>query len=118
MITIEHKGNLVNAAVLGEFTLADAKEFEEIVLLHVKTQKRINLLLDLRDMTDFTLDVAWEDFRFAHQHQYDFWKIAVVTDNRWLAWTAWLSSAFVDAGIQVFDEYEKAQDWVAEAQRP
>jgi len=37
----------------------------------------------------------------------------VVTDKRWLAWTAWLSGAFVDAGIQVFDEVEKAQGWVA-----
>ena len=118
MITIEHKDNLVNAAVLGEFTLADAREFEEIVLLHVKTQERINLLLDLRDMLNFTLDVAWEDFKFTHEHQYDFWKIAIVTDNRWLAWTAWLSSVFVDAGVVVFDEYEKAREWVAESPPP
>jgi len=113
MITIEHRENLVNAAVFGEFSLADAKEFEDAVLFHVKFQGRVSVLLDLRDMTGFTIDVAWEDFKFAHQHQYDFWKIAVVTDKRWLAWTAWLSGAFVDAGIQVFDEVEKAQGWVA-----
>ena len=58
------------------------------------------------------VQVCLSGFVFAHQHQYDFWKIAVVTDKRWLAWTAWLSGAFVDAGIQVFDEVEKAQGWV------
>jgi len=112
MITIENQDNLVNAAVFGEFNLADVKEFEEAVLFHVRFQGRVNVLLDLRDMTDFTIDVAWEDFKFAHQHQYDFWKIAVVTDSRWLAWTAWLSGAFVDAGIQVFEDYDKAKAWV------
>lgn len=112
MITIENREHLVNAAVLGEFTLADVKEFEEAVNYHVKMEGRVNILLDLRDMSDFTVDVAWEDFKFAHQHQYDFWKVAVVTDNRWIAWTAWVSGAFVDAGIQVFEEYETAVEWV------
>jgi hypothetical protein len=114
MITIENQDNLVNAAVFGEFSLADMKEFEEAVLYHIQFQGRVNVLLDLRDMTDFTIDVAWEDFKFAHQHQYDFWKIAVVTDSRWLAWTAWLSGAFVDAGMQVFEDYDKAKAWAAE----
>jgi hypothetical protein len=112
MITIEQQDNLVNVAVLGQFTLADFKQLEEHVLYKIKFQGRVNLLLDLRDMTGFTVDVAWEEITFSHQHQYDFWKIAVVTDNQWLAWTAWLSSAFVDAGIEVFEDYDQAKDWV------
>ncbi|MBS4096365.1 MAG: STAS/SEC14 domain-containing protein [Sulfuricella sp.] len=115
MITIENREHLVNAAVFGEFTLADVHDFEMAVNHHIRFEGRVNILLDLRDMADFSVDVAWEDFKFAHHHQYDFWKIAVVTDNRWVAWTAWLSSAFVDAGIQVFEGYEQAEAWVIAA---
>ena len=32
MITIQKTGNLVNVAILGEFTLEDYKEFEDQVL--------------------------------------------------------------------------------------
>ena len=39
-------------------------------------------------------------------------KIAIVTDNQWLTWTAWLSRAFVDADIRVFTDYEEAKAWV------
>ena len=112
MIVIEQQDNLVNVAVLGEFSLADFKQLEEQVLYKIQFQGRVNLLLDLRDMTGFTVDVAWEEIRFSHTHQYDFWKIAVVTDNQWLAWSAWLSSAFIDAGIEVFDDYDRAKTWV------
>ena len=31
MITTDHKENRVNVTVFGEFTLADYKEFEEVV---------------------------------------------------------------------------------------
>jgi hypothetical protein len=112
MITIQLRDNLINVAVLGEFTLADFKEFEQTVRYGIKFQGRVNLLVDLRDMTGFTLDVAWEDLKFTREHQYDFWKIAVVTDSQWIAWSAWLSSAFVDAGLQVFTDYDEAVRWV------
>jgi hypothetical protein len=112
MITIEHKDNLVVAAVFGEFTLADIREFEEAVLYKLKFEGRPNLLLDLSDMTGFTLDVAWEDFKFSRDHGNAFARIAVVTGSRWIAWAAWLSRVFVDSEIQVFDDANLAEDWV------
>ncbi len=113
MITIEQTENLVNAAVLGEFTLADFKAFEEQSLYKLKSPGKLNLLLDLRAMVRYTIDVAWEEIKFfRREHNHDFSKIAVVTDNQWLTWTAWLSRAFVDADIKVFTDYEKAKAWV------
>ena len=112
MITIEQTSNLVNVAVIGEFTLSDFKTFEEHSLYKLKTPGPINLLFDLRGMIDYTVDVAWEEIKFfSRAHNHDFSKIAVVTDDQWLTWQAWLSRIFIDADIEVFTDYEKALAW-------
>ncbi|MDO8207048.1 MAG: STAS/SEC14 domain-containing protein [Gallionella sp.] len=113
MITIEQSDNLVNAAVLGEFTIADFKAFEEQSLDKLKSSDSLNLLFDLRAMLDYTVDVAWEEIKFfSREHNHDFSKIAVVTDNQWITWQAWLSRIFVDAEICVFTDYDEAMAWV------
>lgn len=113
MITIEQTDNLINVAVLGQFTLADFKEFEEQSLYKLKSPGEVNLLFDLRGMIDYSVDVAWEEIKFfSREHNHDFSKIAVVTDDQWLAWQAWLSRLFVDADIQVFADYDEAEAWV------
>ena len=114
MITIEQKGNLLNIAVMGEFTLADFKQFEENALYKLSTPGPVNLLFDLRTMISYTLDVAWEELKFfSREHQHDFSKIAVVTDDQWLTWQAWLSRLFVDADIRAFADYSEAKTWIA-----
>jgi hypothetical protein len=113
MITIEQTEKLVNVAVLGEFTIADFKTFEEQTLYKLKSPGELDLLFDLRAMVGYTLDVAWEEIKFfRREHNHDFTKIAVVTDNQWITWQAWLSRIFVDADIRVFTDYEEAKAWV------
>lgn len=113
MITIEQTDDLVNAAVIGEFTLADFKTFEEQSLYKLKSPGPLNLLMDLRGMIDYTVDVAWEEIKFfSREHNHDFSKIAVVTSDQWLAWQAWLSRIFVDADIRAFSDYNEAQAWI------
>jgi hypothetical protein len=112
MITIEESDTLVNIAVMGEFTIADFKQFEEHALHKLEAPGKINLLFDLRGMLGYTPDVAWEEIKFfRREHNHDFDKIAVVTDNQWLTWQAWLSRLFVDADIRAFSDYREAQDW-------
>ena len=112
MITIEQTDKLVNVAVLGEFTISDFKAFEEQTLYKLKSPGELNLLFDLRAMVGYTLDVAWEEIKFfRREHNHDFSKIAVVTDDQWLTWQAWLSRIFVDADIRVFTDYEEAKAW-------
>jgi len=114
MISIEQSNNLITLSVLGEFTLADFKQFEELALYELKSSGEVNLLFDLRDMISYTVDVAWEEIKFfSREHQHDFNKIAVVTDDQWLTWQAWLSRLFVDADIRAFPDYNEARGWVA-----
>jgi len=112
MITSKLEENTVNVAVLGEFTLADYKEFEEAVLYGIQFKGPVNILIDLRDMVGFTVDVAWEEIKFSREHRFDFHKIAVVTDTRWNNWSAWIQRLFTDAKVQVFEDYDVAHNWV------
>ena len=112
MIVTDHKDKLVTVTVYGEFTLADYREFEALVNFKVKFEGPVNLLFDLRQMADFTLDMAWEEIKFSRAHSHDFGKIAVLTDSQWVTWSAWLSQIFVDADLQVFDDEQEARSWL------
>lgn len=112
MIVIQQKPSRVEVNVYGEFTLADYKEFEDTVNYKVKFEGAIDLYFDLREMIDFTLDVAWEDIVFARAHAHDFNRIAVVTDSQWVSWSAWLSQIYVRAEMRVFDDEVEARTWL------
>lgn len=113
MISTEHTDKLVSVTVFGEFTLADYKEFEELANYHIQFSGRIDVLLDLRQMAGFTLDVAWEEIKFSREHAKDFGRIAVITEDEWLTWSAWVSQFFVDAEVKVFDDEQEARGWLA-----
>lgn len=116
MIVIQHQSNRVSVNVYGEFTLADFKEFEEMVNYKVRFEGPVDLLMDLREMKDFTLDVAWEDIVFARTHPNDFNRIAIVTQSQWVAWTAWVPRIFVSAELKVFDDDAEANAWLDSAE--
>lgn len=116
MITInQESNNLVIATVLSEFTLADFKELEKAADYALQSREKASLLVDLNDMLDFTVDVAWEEIRFARKHARDFDKIAVVTNDEWVQWSAWLARIFTEAEVQVFDDYVTGLAWVQKA---
>jgi len=112
VIAIDHSGKLVSVSVLGEFVLADYKEFEDMVRATLAPGGKVSLLIDLRQMAGFTVDVAWEDIKYTRSHPDDFDKIAVVTDSQWMIWSAWLSQMFINADLQVFDDDAEARDWL------
>ena len=112
MIVIQQEDRRVIVNVYGEFSLADFKEFEAAVGGKVGSAGPVDLLFDLREMVDFTVDVAWEDIVFARAHAHDFRRIAVVTESLWVAWSAWLTRIFVEADLKVFAEATEAQSWL------
>lgn len=112
MIVTQHQPKRVNVTVYGEFTLADFKEFEAMVNDTIRADGSVDLLFDLREMADFTLDVAWEDIVFARAHANDFRRIAVLTNSQWVAWSAWLSQIFVQAQMKVFADESEARGWL------
>ena len=116
MITTDHQGEQLLVTVLGEFTLADFQEFEQLEMDSARAGDRLTLLFDLRQMAGVTLDVAWEEIKFSRQHAHDFGRIAVLSDSQWVAWSAWLSQNFVDADLRVFVDAEEARNWLQESE--
>lgn len=112
MIAIDVKENLISVSVIGEFTLADFKQFEAHMLTGIQAEGRVHLLIDLRDMLGYTVDVVWEELKFSRVHAQEFGRVALVTQDQWLTWSAWLQRFFVDADVEVFGELEAAQAWV------
>ena len=116
MIVIDQKPQRVSVSVFGEFTLADYKEFEEVVNYKVKFEGPVDLYFDLSQMADLTIDVAWEEIKFSRAHPDDFNRVAVVTDSQWVTWSAWLSQTFVSADVEVFDNADEANSWLDSGQ--
>src|SRR5690606_24529480 len=116
MITIDHGPRRISIAVFGEFTLADYKEFEELFTYKSRFEGPVNLLVDLRGMASFTLDVAWEDLRFAREHRRDFGRVAVLTTSQWVGWSAWMTQMFVDGEVRVFEDEGEARMWLDETE--
>ena len=112
MITVIPETDVISVTAFGDFTLADYREFEAAARAALEAHRKPNLLFDLREMTGYTLDVAWEEIRFSRQHAEDFPKMAVVTTDQWVIWSAWLSQLFVKSDIQVFEDVETARAWL------
>lgn len=113
MISIEHEGRLSIAAVFGEFGIADYRQFEDEVSSQLRSQGRLNLMIDLTGMLNYTLDVAIEDMRFAREHAKDVGRIAIISEQDMVAWLALLTGLFVEAEIRVFDTEDAARKWLA-----
>ena len=111
MLTISTQNNVLAVEIMGELTLADYNEFESAILDGIK-DKRINLLIDLTQMSGFTVDVVWEDIRFIRGHAHDFARIAAVTTDQWQSWLAWINSAFTDAEVEIFHDLTAARVWL------
>ncbi|HXV08190.1 MAG TPA: STAS/SEC14 domain-containing protein [Burkholderiales bacterium] len=113
MISVQHEGRLTVAAVFGKFELADYRRFEEEVSRQIAHQGQLNLLIDLRDMLGFTVDVALEDIRFAREHARDVGRIAILSERDAVAWSTLLAQLFVDTEMRVFDDEALARTWLA-----
>ncbi len=118
MISLDIKNNQIAVSVMGQFTLDDYREFEQAVGYGIQFQGQVNLLFDLRDMLSYSLDVAWEELKFSREHKNDFGRIAILTDDQWMAWSMWLNRSFMSADIRLFDDLEMAQAWVAGGDLP
>ena len=115
MIAIEENTDSVEVSVYGELTVDDYRRLETAITRELKTKApRVKLLLDLTRMIGFTLDVAWEEIKFTRAHAHDFRRIAIVTPDQWAPWISWVSGAFTDAEVVLFDDLKTAEAWLQE----
>lgn len=112
MITIDVLPERFEMRAYGSVSLADCKAFEELSAQRAARQQALDLLIDLRAMTECSLDATLEEWRFIRAHPSDFRRIAIVTDDQLVTWNAWLSQFFTEADIEVFDGERAARRWL------
>ena len=112
MIVINENKDLLEMHVYGELTLADYRDFEAAVRRELHTAPKLKLLVDLVNMTGYTLDVVWEEIRFTRAHAHDFRRIAIVSESQWAPWLSWMNAAFSDAETRIFDNSGEALVWL------
>ena len=112
MITIDHTDSLISVAVLGEFTLGDFQEFEELVIYKARMSGPVRLFLDLTEMSGATLDMAWEEIKFSREHPNDFERIGIVTDSEWITWSTGLAEPARTALAMVSPDPDVVRSWL------
>lgn len=115
MISIVQENGYYHVVVFNEFTLHDFQEFEQSVKYASQFEGPVRLLVDLRDMAGYTIDMAVEEIRFSKEHGQDIDKIAIITDDQWVTWSAWLTRIITDAEIKVFKEPSEGLLWIMQS---
>lgn len=114
MITIQKIDCQVIVAVIGEFTLTDYQAFEAQVLYQSHFDGNANLVLDFRDMLDYTSEIAWQDIKLTRKPGCNFHRVAVITDDEWRVWSSWVTNFFIHSQVSTFTEHSGAEAWVSE----
>ena len=112
MITVQHEGNQTVIGIFATFEIEDFRRLETEVGKQLAEVGQIDLLVDLRAMLGYTLDAALEDIRFSREHALEVGRIAILSEDNAVVWTALLSRMFVRAEIRVFDNEAPAREWL------
>lgn len=111
MLSIQDEGGVIEASVFGEFTLADLQGLELKLTEKIASAGSVKLLLDCQAMLSYSIDVIWEEWRFATQHHASL-RIAIVSHSQWLTWLAVLQGVILEEYIQIFDNPQLAVNWL------
>ena len=112
MISIREQSYGLNVALYNEFTLDDFRQLEEALLTAKQKVHLPDILLDLSMLKDFTIDMAVEQIKFLNQHETDFSRVAVITDDIWIKLGARLSSLLTNQHPKYFSDAAEAQAWL------
>ena len=112
MISIREQSYGLNVALYNEFTLDDFRQLEEALLAAKQKVHLPDILLDLSMLKDFTIDMAVEQNKFLNQHETDFGRVAVITDDIWIKLGARLSSLLTNQHPKYFSDAAEAQAWL------
>ncbi|AHN28787.1 hypothetical protein SALWKB2_1405 [Snodgrassella alvi wkB2] len=112
MISIHQKSYGLDVVLYNEFTLEDFYQLENALLKAIEHIHLPNLLLDLSQMKDFTIDMALEHLRFLRQHAHDFGRTAIVVDDIWIRIGIRLANLLTLQRLRYFSDTATAQKWL------
>ncbi|MBL1320928.1 MAG: universal stress protein [Methylophaga sp.] len=112
--------NIFAFKVMGKLTDEDYQKFLPELTSLIEQNGPISLLIELENFHGWDAKAAWDDFEFGKQHDQDFLRIAIVTENNWQKWLSKISGAFSNTFFEmkvktfVRDDFQNAWDWLRE----
>ncbi|WP_239324415.1 STAS/SEC14 domain-containing protein [Snodgrassella gandavensis] len=112
MISIHEQSYGLSVVLYNEFTLGDFRQLEEALLKAIEQVQFPNLLLDMSQMKDFTVDMALEHLRFLRLHAHDFGRTAIIVDDIWIRLGARFANLLTLQRPKYFNDKHTAQKWL------
>ncbi|PIT53824.1 hypothetical protein BHC44_05370 [Snodgrassella alvi] len=112
MISIHEQSYGLSVVLHNEFTLGDFRQLQEALLKAIEQVQFPNLLLDMSQMKDFTVDMALEHLRFLRQHAHDFGRTAIIVDDIWIRLGAQFANLLTLQRPKYFNDKHTAQKWL------
>jgi hypothetical protein len=112
----EAVGNIVTLVFKGKLSKEDYELFVPQIEGLMGQNKKIRLLVELREFEGWTVGAAWEETKFALKHFNDIDRLAIVGDRRWESGMTQFIKPFTTASVQYFDmsQIEAAKEWIRE----
>jgi len=108
-----------NTLVVKATEMLTSQDYEDVFIPHlnqlIDKYGKIRVLVYLAEnFTGWELGAAWDDAVFGLQHRHDFKKVAVVGDQKWLAWATKIGSYFMDGQVATYTpvQFQDAVVWV------
>ena len=116
MLTIKKTADRVIRLVIdGEVKEEDINQATNVMEDSLETQDKLRLLMEVKNLEGYDSVAAFvKDTQETFQHYTDFEKIAIVTEEKWLAGVASLGDMINPANIKQFSLSERAlaEEWI------
>jgi len=108
------RGRVLRVEISGSLTSADYEPFVAEAEGLIGVWGKLRLLIDLHEVSGFSLGAAWEDLKFDLKHFGDIEKLAVVGEKQWHVWMAEICKPFVAGEVHFFSRShaDEAHDWI------
>ena len=116
MLTIKKiAAHVIRLVIDGEVKQTDIDQAANVMEESLKEHGKLRLLMEVKNLAGYDSIAAFmKDAQKTFQHYTDFEKIAVVTEEQWLADVASLGDLINPANIKQFSlsERELAEEWI------
>ena len=69
-------------------------------------------MVDISEFDGWELRAAWDDFKIGLKHGFDFEKIAIYGQDKWVEYGINVTSWFMSGEVKEFDNIENALGWL------
>lgn len=100
--------------VNGRVEKNDYEGFVPEIEKQIHNHDKINLLVDVRGLESLSAGAAFEDTKFGIKHYNHFRKVAIIGNNNWEKFMAYVLKPLTTAKVRYYeeDEYDEAMEWV------